>query len=70
MKMFLKDDLMVIYFFNPDKTIFRACITDENIERVVTGVKDSSRYFTLKVITQEGTTSYVGLGNLSFVYDL
>ena len=62
MKMFLKGDLMIIYFYNADKTIFRACVTDFNIDRIVTRAKNSSRYFTLKVINPDGTPAFVGLG--------
>lgn len=64
MKMFLKGTLMIIYFINPDKTIFTACVTDENIERIITRAKGSTRYFTLKVMNQDGTPSYVGLSKV------
>lgn len=62
MKMFLKGEFMLVYFFNPDKTIYTACAIDQNIERSVVRAKNSSRYFTIKVINQEGIPSFVGLG--------
>jgi len=62
MKMTLKGEVMIIYFLNPNNTPFLVSIIDENVDRFVVPVRDSSRYFSVKAINAQGQASWYGIG--------
>ena len=62
MKMTLKGDHMIVYFLNPNNTIFLVSLVDENVERIVIPVRDSSRYFSIKAINEQGLANWYGIG--------
>ena len=63
MKMVVKGDHMIIYFLNPNSSIFLVSIMDENFEKFMLEVKDSVRYFAIKAINETGFPSWYGIGN-------
>ena len=63
MKMTLKGEFMIIYFLNPNNTVFLVSIMDENVDRFVVPVRDSSRYFSVKAINDQGIANWYGIGN-------
>jgi hypothetical protein len=65
MKVTVKGDYCLIYFLNADNTIFLVSIIDENIDKFVIRVKDSTRYFSIKSINNKGVATWVGLGNIN-----
>jgi len=62
MKMTVKGEYMIIYFLNPDNSIFLVSIMDQNIERFMTETKDSVRYFAIKAMNSTGYPSWYGIG--------
>jgi hypothetical protein len=64
MKMTLKGQNMMVYFLNPNNTIFLVSILDENVERFVIPVRDSSRYFSIKAFNDKGLPSWYGIGKI------
>lgn len=61
MKMTLKGEMMIIYFLNPNNTVFLVSLIDENVERFVIPVRDSVRYFSIKAINDKGQAGWYGL---------
>jgi hypothetical protein len=62
MKMTLKGEHMLIYFLNNDNTIFLVSVVDNNVDRYVVPVRDSSRYFSIKAINDKGQAAWYGIG--------
>jgi len=62
MKMALKGEHMIVYFLNPNNTIFIVSLIDENVDRFVIPVRDSSRYFSIKAMNETGLASWYGIG--------
>ena len=62
MKMTVKGEYMIIYFLNPDNSIFLVSIMDQNIERFMLETKDSVRYFAIKAMNSTGFPSWYGIG--------
>ncbi len=58
-----KGDNLIIAFINKDNTIFTAACLDENIDRHIVRATDSTRYFSLKVVMQDGP-KWVGVGKI------
>ncbi len=63
MKMTLKGEHMIVYFLNPNNTIFLVSLIDEYVDRFVVPVRDSSRYFSIRAINDQGLASWYGVGN-------
>lgn len=61
MKMTQKGDLLIVYFLNEDESVFAFCLIDTDINKHIIRARNSSRYFTLKIIDAEGTEKYLGL---------
>lgn len=61
MKITIKGEFVLIYFLNENNSIFLVSIVDENIDRYVVKVRDSTRYFSIKAINEKGLPSWVGL---------
>jgi hypothetical protein len=70
MKITQKGDFMIIYFLNPNNTIFLVSMVDENVERFIVPNKDTSRYFSVKAMNETGVPAWYGIGwtlyNISF----
>lgn len=62
MKMTQKGELMLIYFLNPNNTIFLVSMIDENVDRFIIPNRDTSRYFSIKAINESGIAAWYGIG--------
>jgi hypothetical protein len=62
MKITQKGDFMIIYFLNPNNTIFLVSMVDENVERFIVPNKDTSRYFSVKAMNEMGVPAWYGVG--------
>ena len=62
MKMTLKGESMIIYFLNPNNTVYLVSLIDENVNRFVLDVTGSSRYFSIRAINEQGMASWYGVG--------
>jgi len=63
-KMTLKGQHMIIYFLNPNNSIFLVSIVDENTDRFIIPVRDSSRYFSIKAFNEKGVANWFGIGSI------
>ena len=61
-KITIRGEQCIVYFINPDSSVFLVSIIDENIDKHIIRAVGSTRYFTLRAMTPEGIPGYYGVG--------
>lgn len=61
MKITVKGDFCIVYFLNPDESIFLISIINQDIEKYVLQTHGSTRYFTIKAMTPDKVVGVYGL---------
>lgn len=61
MKITIKGELCIVYFLNPDKTVFLISIINSDIDQFIKPASGSTRYYTLLAMTPEGKQSIYGV---------
>lgn len=61
MKITTKGDLCIVYFLNPDETVYLVSIINKDIDKYITQTQGSTRYFTLKAMSPQGEPGLYGV---------